>query len=74
MVEVWIKHEVSYRKLERIARSRRSQVKDKLRNLLDRKINGEGEKRREKVSSFQFSSLIDMTVKFFDISKSDQTK
>ena len=74
MVEVWIKHEVSFRKLERFARSRESQVKDNLRNLLEGKIYGERDKIKEKAESFQFSSLIDMTVKFFDISTNNQTK
>jgi len=71
MVEVWIKYEVSYRKLQRIAASRKSdQVKDVLRNLLETKVNGCQE--NKKARRFQFFSLIDMTLKFFDIANNNR--
>ena len=63
MVEVWIKHEVSYNSLHRIFSDMKgdiASVKNVLVNLLE-------VKRKKNPRSLDFSSLVDMTVKYFDI-------
>ena len=65
MVHVWIKHEVPYRRLQRVCRPGREGSKDILSKLLEAKVNGDQDQKKAK--SLQFSSLIDMTVKYFEI-------
>ena len=63
MVEVWIKYEVSYNSLHRIfsdMKGDNASVKNILVNLLE-------VKRKKNPRSLDFSSLVDMTVKYFDI-------
>ena len=61
MVEVWIKNEVSYKSLYCIcSENDKASVKNRLKNLLE--VKGKKNPR-----SLDFSSLVDMTIKFFDI-------
>ena len=63
MVEVWIKYEVSYNSLHRICSEMdNDSIKIVLKNLLE--VKGKKNPR-----SLDFSSLINMTVKFLDIVK-----
>ena len=66
MVEVWIKHDVPFRKLKRVCTERpEEQSRKYLRSLLEKKVNGDQNQKKER--SRQFNSIIEMTVKFFSI-------